>query len=269
MREDGGSSRTSSANTRHADLRVPQQCRRTSEIWLSALTSCGDASPRWKTARYCSEADRLNQRLSELRATNVRKAVEQVLRTELPGLPITVSSKGLGSQQRFPSATEDNAAVDRSVVVTIDLTTTTPTYKAKASAPAGSTYQARSGPLGSSTWQEWAKACPSRQPSSACPCAIPTLVRNQTIGNSRWRRRADAFWGWKTEVVHAGCPTETIQTGQICQQTNRARSRFLDARGTDFDDFKNKLGTAGVRGTGFRSEDKVYLSQIRWPGYQA
>ena len=95
----------------------------------------GHASPRWKAARTPSEADRLNQRLSDLRATNVRKAVEQILHTELPRFPIKVPSKGVGSKERFPSATEDNAAVDRSVVVTVDLTTTTPGYKAKSRAP--------------------------------------------------------------------------------------------------------------------------------------
>jgi hypothetical protein len=95
----------------------------------------GHASPRWKGAKNDAEADRLNQRLSELRAQNVHRAVEEILKSELPSLPIEVPSKGVGSQERFPTASEDNAAVDRSVLVTVELTTTLPGYKFQPRSP--------------------------------------------------------------------------------------------------------------------------------------
>jgi hypothetical protein len=89
----------------------------------------GHASPRWRSAKNVAQAERLNQQLSEARAKTVRNAVEAILKAELPTLPIVVPSKGVGSQQRFPTASEDNAAIDRSVVVTVDLATTMTTYK--------------------------------------------------------------------------------------------------------------------------------------------
>src|SRR5580704_2065434 len=81
----------------------------------------GHASPRWRTARNTAEADRLNQRLSEMRAKNIHAAVEEILKRELPSLPITVSWKGVGSHDGFPTVGDDNPAVDRSVMVTLDL----------------------------------------------------------------------------------------------------------------------------------------------------
>jgi hypothetical protein len=93
------------------------------------ISTIGHASPRWKGAKNPTEADHLNQRLSELRADNVSKAVAELLKSELPRLPIEVPSKGVGSRERFPTASEDNAAVDRSVLITVELTTTNPSYK--------------------------------------------------------------------------------------------------------------------------------------------
>jgi hypothetical protein len=99
------------------------------------INAVGHASPRWKGAKNATEAERLNQTLSELRAQNVRRAVEEILKKELPGLPIEVPSKGVGSQERFPTVSEDNAAVDRSVLITIELTTTIPSYKTQPRGP--------------------------------------------------------------------------------------------------------------------------------------
>jgi hypothetical protein len=95
----------------------------------------GHASPRWKSAKSAAEADILNQRLSEARAKNALRAVESILKKELPGLPIIVPSKGVGSHERFPTASEDNAAIDRSVLITVELTTTRPGYKFQPRAP--------------------------------------------------------------------------------------------------------------------------------------
>ena len=84
----------------------------------------GRASRRWRGARSPAEADRLNQALSEQRAQNLRKPVEEILRKELPGVKIEAPAKGLGSHHGFPLTGEDNAAIDRSVVVSVDLITT-------------------------------------------------------------------------------------------------------------------------------------------------
>ena len=84
----------------------------------------GRASRRWRGARSPAEADRLNQALSEQRAQNLRKPVEEILRKELPGVKIEAPAKGLGSHHGFPLTGEDNAAIDRSVVVSVDLMTT-------------------------------------------------------------------------------------------------------------------------------------------------
>jgi hypothetical protein len=81
----------------------------------------GHASKRWRAARTKEEADRLNQQLSEARAANIRKVVEEIVRKELPNISIEVPGWGVGSRDPFPTAGEDNAAVDRSVVVGISL----------------------------------------------------------------------------------------------------------------------------------------------------
>ena len=81
----------------------------------------GHASRRWRAARTKEEADRLNQQLSEARAASIRKVVEEIVRKELPGIAIEVPGWGVGSRDPFPTAGEDNAAIDRSVVVGITL----------------------------------------------------------------------------------------------------------------------------------------------------
>jgi hypothetical protein len=48
-------------------------------------------------------------------------AAEAVVRRELPNLSIAVPSKGVGIHEPFPTAGEDNAAIDRSVLVTVEL----------------------------------------------------------------------------------------------------------------------------------------------------
>lgn len=94
---------------------------------LSVRVSCyGHASPRWNSARNAAQADRFNQHLSELRAQNVRKAVEAILKREIPNFKLAVPATGLGSHGagtgmiRFPPPQEPNAAFDRSVVVSVD-----------------------------------------------------------------------------------------------------------------------------------------------------
>ena len=51
----------------------------------------------------------------------MRLAVEAALKRDLPGIRIDVPAKGVGDRQLFPTASEDNAAVDRSVVVMVEL----------------------------------------------------------------------------------------------------------------------------------------------------
>ncbi len=99
------------------------------------ITAVGHASRRWKSAKNATEADHLNQRLSELRAQNVRKAVEDIIKKELPTLKIEVPSKGVGSHMTFATANEDNAAVDRSVIVMVDLTHSFSTIKLQTHPP--------------------------------------------------------------------------------------------------------------------------------------
>ena len=86
----------------------------------SSRTVVGRASRRWRGAPSPTEADRLNQALSEARAQNLRKPVEDILKKELPG--VKIEAQGLGSHQGFPLTGEDNAAIDRSVVAIVELT---------------------------------------------------------------------------------------------------------------------------------------------------
>jgi hypothetical protein len=95
----------------------------------------GRASSRWKTAKSPAQADRLNQRLSESRAQNIYNAVADIIKRELPKLPIAVSWKGVGSHEGFPTVGDDNPAIDRSVIVMVDLATTTASYKFQHRAP--------------------------------------------------------------------------------------------------------------------------------------
>jgi hypothetical protein len=89
------------------------------------VTVIGRASRRWRGASSQAEADRLNQALSEARAQNLRKPVEGILKRELPGVTIDAPAQGLGSHHGFPLTGENNAAIDRSVVVIVELTPTT------------------------------------------------------------------------------------------------------------------------------------------------
>jgi hypothetical protein len=93
------------------------------------ITVVGRASRRWLGAKTAAEADRLNQVLSEQRAKNIHSAVERILRSALPGSTIPTMWRAVGSHDGFPTVGDDNAPVDRSVVVMVDLTTTTPGYK--------------------------------------------------------------------------------------------------------------------------------------------
>jgi hypothetical protein len=88
------------------------------------VTVMGRATQRWRGAHSEAEADQLNQALSEARAQNLRKPVEDILKKELPGVKIEAPATGLGSHHGFPLTGEDNAAIDRSVVVMVDLVTT-------------------------------------------------------------------------------------------------------------------------------------------------
>jgi hypothetical protein len=92
---------------------------------LSVLvTSEGHASPRWRGAHSKLEAAALNYRLSERRAQTVYNQVERIIKQQLPGLPIPVKKRALGSSKPFPTTGDDNAAVDRCVVLLVDLDTT-------------------------------------------------------------------------------------------------------------------------------------------------
>lgn len=99
------------------------------------MSVVGHASPRWKTAKNITEADRRNMRLSQQRAHNVRQAVAKVLRKELPGVAIELGEKAVGSRQPFPGPYSDNRAIDRSVVVELDLTTKSKSYTTRSNPP--------------------------------------------------------------------------------------------------------------------------------------
>jgi hypothetical protein len=94
-----------------------------SDSLIIRVTVEGRASRRWRGAHSQAEADKLNQALSEARAQNLRKPVEDILRQKLPGIKIEVPGIGLGSHHGFPLTGEDNELIDRSVVVKIDLET--------------------------------------------------------------------------------------------------------------------------------------------------
>ncbi len=88
----------------------------------------GHASRRWRGAKTPAEADQQNLKLSQMRAQNVRMAVEQILKRELPNAKVELGSLGLGS---FPqiSVTDTDAAVDRLVLILINLTKKHTTWK--------------------------------------------------------------------------------------------------------------------------------------------
>ncbi|MGL4555663.1 MAG: hypothetical protein ACRC33_31225 [Gemmataceae bacterium] len=100
------------------------------------IHATGRASARWKGANNPAEAARLNQALSERRAHGVRELVEQILLQEVPGLNVTVGAAGVGSSQPAePEGRQDDEAINRSVVLRLDLTTTTPGYQFKPAPP--------------------------------------------------------------------------------------------------------------------------------------
>src|SRR4051794_30255942 len=88
------------------------------------ITVVGHASRQWKSATTADEASRLNQGLSDSRASTVHGEVTRLITSLLPSFPIAVETKGVGSSQPFPTAGEGNAAVDRSVLVLVDLVST-------------------------------------------------------------------------------------------------------------------------------------------------
>jgi hypothetical protein len=89
------------------------------------LTVVGHASRRWRGASGAAEAEHLNQQLSETRARNLRARIEQILKQELPDINVEVPMTGVGSREGFPLTGEDNAGLDRSVVVGIEVEFTT------------------------------------------------------------------------------------------------------------------------------------------------
>ena len=105
------------------------------------LTVIGHASARWRGARGQTEASRLNEALSNRRADNVREFVEQILRQQLPTIPILpggspapgqqpsglhVGSYGVGSREPQAPSNDprENDPRNRSVQVLIELVTT-------------------------------------------------------------------------------------------------------------------------------------------------
>ena len=89
------------------------------------VTAVGHASSRWRSAQTREDADRNNQLLSERRANNVRNFVETILKRELPDdIHVGVSPQGVGNKKPLmPERPVDDFAINRSVVVTIDITT--------------------------------------------------------------------------------------------------------------------------------------------------
>jgi hypothetical protein len=85
------------------------------------LTVVGHASRRWRGASSAAEAERLNQQLSEMRAQNLRGPIEQILKQELSDIEIEVPVAGVGSREGFPLTGEDDASLDRSVVVGLEV----------------------------------------------------------------------------------------------------------------------------------------------------
>ncbi|MBR0856902.1 hypothetical protein [Bradyrhizobium liaoningense] len=85
------------------------------------ITCVGHASRRWRSARTKAAASALNQRLSELRAKTIYDQVDPIVKMQLPGLPIALGQRAVGSTEPFPTVSEDNAAIDRSVVLMVDL----------------------------------------------------------------------------------------------------------------------------------------------------
>jgi hypothetical protein len=89
------------------------------------ISVVGHASRQWLGARNAQEADRFNMALSVQRAQGVRAVVERIVKARIPDLPIEIIHNGVGSREPAPTVSEPNAAVDRSVLVTVDLATTT------------------------------------------------------------------------------------------------------------------------------------------------
>jgi hypothetical protein len=94
---------------------------------FSVLITCeGHASRRWKGARNAAEADALNQRLSEQRARVVYDQVKKMVEHELPGFPIALRERAVGSRKPVTNSTDNNAAAERCVAVMVDLVWTRP-----------------------------------------------------------------------------------------------------------------------------------------------
>jgi Uncharacterized protein conserved in bacteria (DUF2272) len=107
------------------------------------ITVIGHSSARWRGARNRTEADRLNDTLSNRRADKVRAFVEQILKQQVPNIPILpgtspgpgyrptglqVGSYGVGSRQPVSNPgkidPKENDPLNRSVQVVIELITT-------------------------------------------------------------------------------------------------------------------------------------------------
>jgi hypothetical protein len=105
------------------------------------ITVIGHASARWRGAKGQTDASRLNEALSKQRAEKVRGLVEQILRQQLPGVPILpgaspapgqqpsglqVGSYGVGSREPVFASKDpkENDPRNRSVQVLIELVTT-------------------------------------------------------------------------------------------------------------------------------------------------
>jgi hypothetical protein len=106
------------------------------------VIAVGQASPRWRGAHSIAEADQNNERLARSRADNTRAQVETILRRNLPGVTINpgvsrvngahsagveLGAYGVGSREslvRVHGDRKSNEAIDRSVKIEIEVTTT-------------------------------------------------------------------------------------------------------------------------------------------------
>ncbi len=72
---------------------------------LSKSVASVEQVARWRAVSSTSQADTLNQQLSDLRAQSVFPFVESLVKSQLPGMPIAVLDRALGSKSRMPGET--------------------------------------------------------------------------------------------------------------------------------------------------------------------
>ena len=198
------------------------------------VTAVGHASARWRGAKNRTEADRNNQALSESRARNVQNFMEAILKQELPhDIHVGVAPKGVGRlQPLWPETPRDDFGINRSVVVTIDLTKI---RQDPVLIPGKKKINART--------KHWSlRVLSFARLGFGVNAAVATIVLQNQISGKEMKGTAEIIGGGRPDITSKGNPADQQKPiGKEVHFTTREAMGFDDFDGATISMAKVKL----------------------------